>query len=640
MKIDQSNSTSLVAIPAAPTTDAETVAAWAATSMLTPKQLASLATAAVECTSTDVVAAIKLVLPLRLREVNVAAFEVAVDAILAQAAAASAAAPVTGGHGAPLDTPAATTTTTVATSSTTAGTTTDAINITTTTDATATNAPPATAAAAATTPTASTKAAAAAAAELVQPPPVQPPRPIVREAIVLCIDVSGSMQTPFECDDDVRTPDRTRLESVKQMFYGFRDQTTNYCEAQSSTTASALGSTPTVQHLLGLVSYDSEVEVHTLPTADYDVFEDVIDDMKTKGMTAIYAAIARACKMLAPVGQAHPEADLRVIVLTDGQNNCNDVDAAAAVLELAEIGATCDCLLVGNRTDADLSKLVAATEGECFTLEGLSDAYEVFESRAFVSLAERRGGAPKPSLAAFRSKIPKSLSTVKAKAPKKGALQAPAAAAAGHAGGYAGATRFAPLSDLVADGSIAKLSTVGGAVSKRLRKELAGIGASTTSRSNGNVFYFPGVRDDSSIKEIKMLIAPDAEPYAGRVFEALLTVPEAYPFSPPSLRIVTPIYHYAVSTGGAICLDLLKSSWSPSQTIETLMNAVYDLIVVPTKVDPSSELAVRSWLSEQLRVNTADYYAEAKKQAEVHAKAAPVVSAGEVLSAGLLEKLL
>merc|ERR1712195_328722 len=146
------------------------------------------------------------------------------------------------------------------------------------------------------------------------------------------------------------------------------------------------------------------------------------------------------------------------------------------------------------------------------------------------------GGAPKPSLAAFRSKIPKSLSTVKAKAPKKGALQAPARAAAGHAGGYSGGTRFAPLSDLVADGSIAKLKSVGGGVSKRLCKELASISASvasntgstgsTGSSSHGKVFYFPGVRDDGSVKEIKVLIAPDAEPYAGRVFEALLTIPD------------------------------------------------------------------------------------------------------------------
>lgn len=400
----------------------------------------------------------------------------------------------------------------------------------------------------------------------------------------------------------------------------------------------------TVTHLLGLVSYDSEVVVHTMPTADYDVFEDVIDDMRTKGMTAIYAAIARACKMLAPVGQAHPAADLRVICLTDGQNNCNDVDAAAAVAELAKIGAVCDCLLVGDRTDTDLRKLVTATHGECFTLEGLADAYEVFESKAFVSLAERRGGAPKPSLKTFQSRIPKSLGAVKLQAPKKGAFHIPAAAAGGGVGGtssYAGKTRFAPLSDLVADSSIGKLDS--SASNRRLRKELLAIAA----QQQQQVFYFPGIRDDNTVKEIKVFIAPEADatlatasPYSGAVFEALLSIPDSYPFAPPSLKLVTPIYHYAVSTAGEICLELLKRDWSPAKTISKLLGLVHDLIANPKKVDPTSDLAVRSWLSEQLRVSPADYYAEAKKQAELHAKPTPKLAAGQALSAGMLEAFL
>lgn len=51
---------------------------------------------------------------------------------------------------------------------------------------------------------------------------------LVKELVVLCIDVSASMSTPFDADDDVRTVDRTRLEGVKQMLYGFRDQTSNH----------------------------------------------------------------------------------------------------------------------------------------------------------------------------------------------------------------------------------------------------------------------------------------------------------------------------------------------------------------------------------------------------------------------------
>jgi len=53
----------------------------------------------------------------------------------------------------------------------------------------------------------------------------------------------------------------------------------------------------------------------------------VIDGMKTGGATAIFDAIMEAFKMLKPYAISHPEADLRVICLSDGQNNAsrNDV---------------------------------------------------------------------------------------------------------------------------------------------------------------------------------------------------------------------------------------------------------------------------------------------------------------------------
>jgi hypothetical protein len=74
--------------------------------------------------------------------------------------------------------------------------------------------------------------------------------PEVMEITVVCIDVSGSMQTPFENGRD-------RLEAVKQMFYGFRDQTSMHAHGS--------------RHKLGLLSYDTTVQLHTLPTDNFQV---------------------------------------------------------------------------------------------------------------------------------------------------------------------------------------------------------------------------------------------------------------------------------------------------------------------------------------------------------------------------------
>ena len=91
----------------------------------------------------------------------------------------------------------------------------------------------------------------------------------------------------------------------------------------------------------------------------------------------------------------HPRADLRVIVLSDGQNNAHHVTADDALASLADLGCVCDALIVGSSADQDLRKLVSATEGECFQITSLAGAYETLESRAVVSLDARRSGAPR-----------------------------------------------------------------------------------------------------------------------------------------------------------------------------------------------------------------------------------------------------
>ena len=51
---------------------------------------------------------------------------------------------------------------------------------------------------------------------------------------------------------------------------------------------------------------------------------------------------------------------------------------------------------------------------------------------------------------------------------------------------------------------------------------------------------------------------PEDSPYEGGVFELMLSLPTRYPFEPPKLRFITPIYHPNIDSTGRICLDLLK----------------------------------------------------------------------------------
>ncbi|KAJ7414409.1 Ubiquitin-conjugating enzyme E2 D3 [Pitangus sulphuratus] len=56
-------------------------------------------------------------------------------------------------------------------------------------------------------------------------------------------------------------------------------------------------------------------------------------------------------------------------------------------------------------------------------------------------------------------------------------------------------------------------------------------------------------------------------PYQGGVFFLTIHFPTDYPFKPPKVAFTTRIYHPNINSNGSICLDILRSQWSPALTI-------------------------------------------------------------------------
>lgn len=76
----------------------------------------------------------------------------------------------------------------------------------------------------------------------------------------------------------------------------------------------------------------------------------------------------------------------------------------------------------------------------------------------------------------------------------------------------------------------------------------------------------------------------------GGIWKLDIHIPDSYPLAPPTVRFVTPICHPNVHfKTGEICLDLLKTSWSPAYTIVSTMNAIHQLL---TSAEPDSPLNV------------------------------------------------
>lgn len=76
---------------------------------------------------------------------------------------------------------------------------------------------------------------------------------------------------------------------------------------------------------------------------------------------------------------------------------------------------------------------------------------------------------------------------------------------------------------------------------------------------------------------------PDETPYENLVFKLSFTFPSNYPYAPPTVLFVTPIYHPNVDFSGRICLDILKEKWSAVYNVQSVLLSLQSLLGEPNK---------------------------------------------------------
>ncbi|CAF4497173.1 unnamed protein product, partial [Rotaria sp. Silwood2] len=82
------------------------------------------------------------------------------------------------------------------------------------------------------------------------------------------------------------------------------------------------------------------------------------------------------------------------------------------------------------------------------------------------------------------------------------------------------------------------------------------------------------------------ILGPSDSPYQSGVFFLSINFPTDYPFKPPKITFTTKIYHPNINANGAICLDILRSNWSPALTISKVLLSICSLLCDPNPDDP------------------------------------------------------
>lgn len=120
-------------------------------------------------------------------------------------------------------------------------------------------------------------------------------------------------------------------------------------------------------------------------------------------------------------------------------------------------------------------------------------------------------------------------------------------------------------------------------MTKRIGKEIKMLTECITKKEITNVEV---ISTDNPRHVYLSIIGPDNTPYESGRFQFSVYFNSAYPHNPPLVKLNTKIYHPNIDELGRICLNILKSDWSPALHIKSVALSLIGLLESPNLEDP------------------------------------------------------
>ncbi|TFL02642.1 ubiquitin-conjugating enzyme/RWD-like protein, partial [Pterulicium gracile] len=135
---------------------------------------------------------------------------------------------------------------------------------------------------------------------------------------------------------------------------------------------------------------------------------------------------------------------------------------------------------------------------------------------------------------------------------------------------------------------------------KRIRRELADLQKDEAELGSIQL----GLVSDANLYLWKGTIpGPEGSPYEGGEFRVDIKLPDDYPFNAPKVTFATRIYHMNIAETGSICIDILKTSWSPALSLFKLMLSLSSLLTDPNPKDPLVPSIATAYVRDRVKHN-------------------------------------
>ncbi|KAI4677039.1 hypothetical protein J4E81_010999 [Alternaria sp. BMP 2799] len=383
----------------------------------------------------------------------------------------------------------------------------------------------------------------------------------------------------------------SRLDVLKQMFDAYVNRLLAY----------------NFRTHLGLVTFSTKSSVTQKITHAVENFRHKLNNTAAAGDTAIWDSIALAQDQLQEYAKQYSNAKLRIICISDGEDNRSTNKAHSLPTRLLRDGIVVDSFCLGaGVNNADLKRISFLTGGYVFQPKTLEEAMAICEMEPVLSLSERPDRSHKgsifrraylaaPDISNFRvaDLMGKVEQVSRDEFPDR--KQHPQLAES-----FVELGLFNRSSSVCRTDSNVRLS--------RIHNEIRNSGAKP--HPHYDVFI---CESNMGLWKIVMQ-GPSDSTYSGGTFLLYLEMGDRYPMSPPEARFITPIYHPNINRHGRICHSILDRNWTLDTSTKDVIDTIYSLLLVPEFSDPINTVVTLNYHWDEVQ-----FKEEAQRHIEKHA---------------------